>query len=187
MKPIFLLVYNRSTKIWWSWWSTMVHPAKQSCQAMLLRSLLFFAHPKLHFRFFEKLRVMPASAKFCAHLSNKNLWWSSRLTTAGTKLYKHSKCRAVFCARNLWKLRRSWETVWVVDLENRNVSGVRQGNSKQVEFPHRSQHTGNWTLEVKHWWKTQRPPHYVNDLSTRCHPHWLFPQTAPTMCSGRVQ
>ena len=120
---------------------------------------LFFAHPKLHFRFFEKLRVMPASAKFCAHLSNKKLWSSER-TTAGTKLYKHSKCRAVFCARNLWKLRRSWETVWVVDWKQEYVSD--EGREFQAGGIQHFHCTGHSTLEIGHCRINTRGPRMMS-------------------------
>lgn len=163
MKPFCLrLVYNWSTKIiryaeageapWFTRQSKVVKPC--CCDPFL-----FFAHPKLHFRFFEKLRVMPASAKFCAHLSNKKLWSSER-TTAGTKLYKHSKCRAVFCARNLWKLRRSWETVWVVDWKQEYVRD--EGREFQAGGIQHFHCTGHSTLEIGHCRINTRGPRMMS-------------------------
>lgn len=177
MKPFCLrLVYNWSTKIiryaeageapWFPRQSKVVKPC--CCDPFL-----FFAHPKLHFRFFEKLRVMPASAKFCAHLSNKKLWSSERTTCRHKTLQTFQVQSGVLRSQSV-------ETAQVLGncLGGWLKRGTCQGWGKRIPsrwnstFPlHRSQHTGNWTLQDKH----QRPPHDVNDLPTRCHPNGRFP------------
>lgn len=79
---------------------------------------------------------------------------------AGTKLYKHSKCRAVFCARNLWKLRRSWETVWVVDWKEEHVRD--EGREFQAGGIQHFHCTGHSTLEIGHCRINTRGPRMMS-------------------------